>query len=105
MTPEHEVSSPKKFVPAFLPWLAGAGALAVYLVTLNRWVSLSSLQQIARVSGWTWLPELYGPVFWLLTYPFRWLPASAIPLAPQPSIVWKPWRPAFSGARQRCLFP
>src|ERR1039458_8574680 len=81
MTPEHEVSSPKKFVPAFLPWLAGAGALAVYLVTLNRWVSLSSLQQIARVSGWTWLPELYGPVFWLLTYPFRWLPASAIPLA------------------------
>src|ERR1035441_200792 len=81
MTPEHEVSSPKKFVLAFLPWLAGAGALAIYLVTLNRWVSLSSLQQVARVSGWTWQPELYGPVFWLLTYPIRWLPAPAIPLA------------------------
>jgi tetratricopeptide (TPR) repeat protein len=78
---EHEVRSEKKFVPAFLPWLVGAGALAVYLVTLNRWVSLSSLQQVARVSGWTWQPELFGPVFWLATYPFRWLPAHTIPLA------------------------
>jgi tetratricopeptide (TPR) repeat protein len=55
--------------------------LAVYLVTLNRWVSLSSLQQVAKVSGWTWQPELYGPVSWLVTYPFRWLPAQTIPLA------------------------
>ena len=62
--------------PLFLPWLVAAGALAVYLVTLNRWVSLSSLQQVAKVSGWTWQPELYGPVFWLVTYPFRWLPAQ-----------------------------
>ena len=81
MTTEHEVGSEKKFVPAFLPWLVAAGALAVYLVTLNRWVSLGSLQQVARVSGWTWQPELYGPVFWLLTYPIRWLPAHTIPLA------------------------
>ena len=81
MTMEHEVGSEKKFVPAFMPWLVGAGALAVYLVTLNRWVSLSSLQQVAKVSGWTWQPEVYGPLFWLLTYPFRWLPPPAIPLA------------------------
>src|ERR1035437_4788456 len=81
MTMEHEVSSEKKFVPAILPWLVGAGALAIYLMTLNRWVSLSSLQQVAKVSGWTWQPELYGPVFWLLTYPFRWLPAQTMPLA------------------------
>ena len=77
MTTEREVSPEKKFVPAFLPWLVAAGALAVYLVTLNRWVSLSSLQQVARLSGWTWQPELYGPLFWLVTYPFRWLPAQA----------------------------
>jgi tetratricopeptide (TPR) repeat protein len=81
MTTEREVSPEKKFVPALLPWLVAAGALAVYLVTLNRWVSLSSLQQVARLSGWTWQPELYGPLFWLVTYPFRWLPAQAIPLA------------------------
>jgi len=80
MTTEREASPEKSFVPAFLPWLVAAGALGVYFATLNRWVSLSSLQQVARVSGWTWQPELYGPCFLLVTYPFRWLPAHAIPL-------------------------
>jgi predicted Zn-dependent protease len=81
MTMEHEVSPEKKFVPVFLPWLVAAGALAVYLVTLNSWVSLSSLPQVAKISGWTWQPELSGPLLWLVTYPFRWLPARMIPLA------------------------
>ena len=81
MTTEREVSPVKKFVPALLPWLVAAGAVAVYFVTLNPWVSLSSLQHVAKVSGWTWLPELNSPLFWLITYPFRWLPAHAIPLA------------------------
>jgi tetratricopeptide (TPR) repeat protein len=71
----------RKFPLAVLPWLVAAGGLAVYLVTLNRWVSLGSLQQVARVSGWTWQPEVYGPLFWLLSYPFRWLPAHVIPFA------------------------
>jgi tetratricopeptide (TPR) repeat protein len=81
MTIEHEVSPEKKFVPVFLPWLVAAGALAIYLATLNHWVSLSSLPQVAKVSGWTWQPELAGPLFWLATYPFRWLPVRMIPLA------------------------
>jgi hypothetical protein len=81
MTTEHEVSPEKQFVPVFLPWLVAAGALATYLATLNHWVSLSSLPQVARVSGWTWQPELSGPLFWLVTYPMRWLPARLIPLA------------------------
>ncbi len=81
MTTEREVSPHRNFVPTFLPGVVAAGALAVYFVTLNRWVSLSSLQQVARVSGWTWQPELYGPLFWLVTFPFRWLPAKTIPLA------------------------
>ena len=81
MTMEHEVSPEKKFVPVFLPWLVAAGALAIYLVTLNHWVSLSSLPQVAKVSGWTWQPELSGPLFWLVTYPMRWLPARLTPLA------------------------
>jgi tetratricopeptide (TPR) repeat protein len=50
-------------------------------MTLNRWVSMSSLLQVGKVSGWTWQPELYGPLFWLVTYPFRWLPAQVIPIA------------------------
>ena len=81
MTTEREVNPETRSISAFLPWLVAAGALAIYLVTLNRWVSLSSLQQVARISGWTWQPELHGPVFWLVTYPFRWLPVGAIPLA------------------------
>jgi tetratricopeptide (TPR) repeat protein len=81
MTSEREVSPEKTFVPALLPWLVAAGALVIYLITLNRWVSLSSLRQVAMVSGWTWGPELHGPLFWLVTFPFRWLPAPLIPLA------------------------
>ncbi len=56
-------------------------ALVLYLVTLNHWVSLSSLHQVAKVSGWIWQPELSAPAFWLVTYPFHWLPERAIPLA------------------------
>lgn len=81
MTTEPEDTRGRKFVPALLPWLVAAGALATYLVTLNRWVSLSSLQQVAKVSGWTWQPELYGALYWLLTCPFRWLPVQTIPVA------------------------
>jgi tetratricopeptide (TPR) repeat protein len=80
MTTEPEVSPEKKFVPVILPWLVAAGALALYLATLNHWVSLGSLPEVAKVSGWTWQPELSGPLLWLLTCPFRWLPSRLIPL-------------------------
>ena len=55
--------------------------LRVLLVTLNRWVSLSNLTAVAKMSGWTWQPEVANPLFFLVTYPFRWLPAPQIPLA------------------------
>jgi tetratricopeptide (TPR) repeat protein len=55
--------------------------LVVYLLTLNHWVSGGNLLQVAKASGWVWQPELYEPLLWLVTYPFRWLPLSAIPLA------------------------
>ncbi len=81
MTQVTEAHSEKKFVPVFLPWLIAAVALVLYLITLNRWVSFGNIQQVARMSGWSWQPELYGPLFWLLTYPIRWLPVQQIPLA------------------------
>ena len=81
MTSEPEVNPEKSFIRTFLPWLVAAGALALYLATLNHWISLGSLPQVARLCGWTWQPELHGPLFWLVTYPFRWLPSHAIPLA------------------------
>jgi tetratricopeptide (TPR) repeat protein len=81
MTSERQATPEKTFVHAMLPWLVAAGALLIYLVTINPWVSFSSLPQVARISGWTWQPEVFGPLFWLVTYPLRWLPASIIPLA------------------------
>ncbi|MEY2429758.1 MAG: hypothetical protein QOJ40_2643 [Verrucomicrobiota bacterium] len=71
---------------AILPWLIAAAALTFYGMTLNHWVSFNNLGrgnlgQVARTSGWTWQPDVYGPVNWLLTYPFRWLPLKSIPLA------------------------
>jgi tetratricopeptide (TPR) repeat protein len=81
MTIEPEVNPEKRFVPIFLPWLIAAGALTLYLITLNPWVSFGNLLQVSRMSGWSWQPELFGPLFWLVTYPLRWLPPQHIPLA------------------------
>jgi tetratricopeptide (TPR) repeat protein len=81
MTMEQETGSKRNLVPVLLPWLVAAGALVVYLTTLNRWVSFGSLLPVAKLSGWTWQPDLCGPLFWLVSYPLRWLPAHLIPLA------------------------
>ena len=64
-----------------VPWLAGAGGLLVYCLTLNKWVSLLNLGTVTRISGWGWRPELGQPLAWILLYPFRWLPEPAIPPA------------------------
>jgi tetratricopeptide (TPR) repeat protein len=61
--------------------MVAAGALTIYLLTLNRWVSLSNMIYAARATGSLWTPELSGPFFYLVTYPFRWLPEKWVPLA------------------------
>ena len=81
MTMHNEPGKRKRAVSSLLPWLIAAAALLVYLLTFNPWVSLTNLSQVARSSGWTWGPELYGPLYYLLTYPIRWLPANQVPLA------------------------
>ena len=65
----------------FLPWILGASGLVLYLATLNRWISFNSLTQVAKVAGWSWVPELQGPLYWLVTLPIKLLPPSVIPLA------------------------
>jgi tetratricopeptide (TPR) repeat protein len=78
---ETQTDPRKNFVPRWLPWLLAAGMLLLYWLTLSRWVSLFNLGAVARISGWTWQPEVLSPVTFLTTCPFRWLPAPAIPLA------------------------
>lgn len=55
--------------------------LVVYLVTLNHWVTLLNVIPVAAVSGWMWQPQIFNPLTFLVTLPFRLLPAAAVPLA------------------------
>jgi len=71
----------RRFVQQGLPWVIGAGALATYLATLSRGLTLSSLPVVAEVIGGNWQPMLYQPVLFLLTWPLRWLPGSGVALA------------------------
>jgi tetratricopeptide (TPR) repeat protein len=69
----HEKSG---FVHTRLPWLIVVAALLVYLLTLNRWVSLASLPVVANVVSKEATPPLNAPLHFLLTFPFRWLPTA-----------------------------
>jgi tetratricopeptide (TPR) repeat protein len=71
----------KKFAPRFLPWLLTVASFAFYWFTLNRWVSPFNLVTVAKISGWTWLPEVANPISFLVTGPFRWLSPAQIPIA------------------------
>ncbi len=66
---------------ARLPWLIGASAFLLYVLTLNRWVSLYSLGTVARTCGWLWQPELHQPLAFAVLSPFRFLPEPWDPLA------------------------
>lgn len=89
MTTEQQEKLPQKsarkhFVTRLFPWIIAAGALLIYLFTLNHWVTLRSLPVVAKVAGWDWHPENISwrpsavqPLHFLLTYPFRWLPGNA----------------------------
>ena len=81
MRNEANADPRENFVPRYLPWLLAAAALVVYLLTLNRWISPMNLGAVAKVCGWTWQQEVFNPLLYLATYPFRWLPAAEIPLA------------------------
>ena len=63
-----------------LPWVIGGAGLLVYLVTLNHWISLSSLGAVARTAGWLWQPEVGRPLTLALFFPFRLLPDAWLPL-------------------------
>ena len=76
-----ESNNNSRFAREILPWLLAAGMSAVYLLTLNHWVSPESLRLVTKVSGLEWQADLFRPVACLATWPFRWLPAAWIPPA------------------------
>jgi len=83
MANEHQIQTDTRtnFAPRWLPWLLGLGMFAFYWATLNRWITLANLGDVVTVAGWDWRPQIYSPLKYLATYPFRWLPAANIPLA------------------------
>ena len=81
MAKEIQTDPRGNFVPRRLPWLLAAAMLLVYWLTLNRWVSLFNVASVAKISGWTWQPEMLNPITFLVTFPLRWLPVTVIPLA------------------------
>lgn len=69
------------FVQHTLPWLAVAGGLLFYLLTLNHWVTVRSLPVVAKVTGWDWTLPAEWPLYVVLTLPFKIFPATIQPLA------------------------
>jgi tetratricopeptide (TPR) repeat protein len=81
MTTRTEAGAEKTFASALLPWIIAGLLAVVYLLTLDHWLSIKSLQAVARASGQTSTPDVFSPLFTLVTSPFRWLPETAVPLA------------------------
>jgi tetratricopeptide (TPR) repeat protein len=80
MTTRTEAGAEKSFVSTLLPWITAGLLAVVYLLTLNHWLSFKNLPAVARASGLTWTPDVYAPLFSLVSTPFRWLPESWVPL-------------------------
>jgi tetratricopeptide (TPR) repeat protein len=69
------------FTQSVLPWAVAAGALVLYLVTLNHWVNIHSLPVVAKIAGWDWTPFVQMPLLYFITFPLRLLPTGIQPLA------------------------
>ena len=78
MQEEHRTaSSPGRL----LPWIISVIALAIYLITVSRWVTVQSLTVVAQVGGWDDNLPANAPLLYLLTRPLALLPSSILPLA------------------------
>ncbi len=87
MTADENISPPQARPFNFIPCLATVGALLLYALTLNHWVSRLSLPLIASVTGWDWHPFPLAwraapvhPLYLILTWPVRIFPAGWQPL-------------------------
>ena len=67
--------------PRRFPWQVALGALLLYGLTVSHGVTIESLPLTAKITGWDWMPMVGQPLLWLLTLPFRLLPAAWVPLS------------------------
>src|SRR4051794_32004837 len=76
MTEKTETISFKNFSNSILPWIVLGIALIFYVVTLNHFVTFSSLFTVAKVTGWDWQIPVAAPLYYLVTLPLHWIPAA-----------------------------
>ena len=67
----------RSFVRGPLPWVIAAVMLLVYMVTLDKVVTVQSAGPLARATGADWHPTYTAPLTWLVTLPVRALPSGA----------------------------
>lgn len=78
--PKTDNAPPENFfVTRRLPWWLGGGALLLYLITLNRWISPDSMGAVARLAGWQWQPEVGRPLMLVVFAPLKLLPTAWLP--------------------------
>ena len=78
---QEESRTPASTHGRLIPWIIAAAVLAVYLVTVSRWVTVQSLTLVAQVGGWDDNLPANAPVLYLLTRPLALLSAGILPLA------------------------
>lgn len=54
--------SSRLFVTRKLPWILALAAMAVFLATLNPWISIHSLRPVVEASGWTFESPFAQPL-------------------------------------------
>jgi tetratricopeptide repeat protein len=79
-SPTMENGAQGRFVRDALPWILASVGFAVYLSTLNHWVSFANFVQVGRASGWVWQPDQSGPLTWLVRQPLRLFSLATRPL-------------------------
>jgi len=80
MMPEQE-QVPSRFAQVGIAWVVAGITFVFYLVTLNHWVTFTSLPIVAKVAGWDWTTTVQIPLLHLVTWPFRLLPSTWQPVA------------------------
>jgi tetratricopeptide (TPR) repeat protein len=75
--PSYEVDKPAASIR--LPVAIALAGSLIYLLTTCWQANAGNLALAASLAGWDWQPMLGQPVTWLLTLPFRLLPAAWLP--------------------------
>lgn len=73
---DEESSVQMGFVQRRLPWIIAAVFFALYVFTVNRWVTSENLVVAAKVTGWDWSPQTQNPLLYLVTLPAQFLPVT-----------------------------